>query len=459
MNYIKFRLQYKKDSNSIVPDIRNKLFEQDKISHKISAVQIHRIAAVSICFVIVLSAVFVGVYSDRTNSYNNNSGLPSSQNAGLHQESESVSTYSDPLEQYKPREGATREEAVQTTLTTDKTSYNYTDVIAFTVNTLYKDDVISFEENYYVQYYDANNKEWLRCPKEYAIIALAGYTKGTLNKKFRLMERVDNVAVRYRLVYEPYINKFKVELISNEFTIDWEIGRTTFTTDKTSYGYDENINFIVKTPNSEDSINYGFDYYIEYYDSNAGEWLRCPKEYAVISLCGYGFGTVTNSFKLTERVDNIAEKYRLIFDVSINSKKVKLISNEFTIDWKIGKTTLTTDKTSYNSNEEIIFTIKAQYESDIIKLGNAYVQYYDSDARGWKRCEDKAPEKAQYASAKGITTASYTVNRIGTKAEKYRLCSVVSINDINITLISNEFTIDWEKGDYSNNQEQIDGYF
>jgi hypothetical protein len=363
------------------------------------------------------------------------------------------------LEQYKPREGATREEAVQTTLTTDKTSYNYTDVIAFTVNTLYKDDVISFEENYYVQYYDANNKEWLRCPKEYAIIALAGYTKGTLNKKFRLMERVDNVAVRYRLVYEPYINKFKVELISNEFTIDWEIGRTTFTTDKTSYGYDENINFIVKTPNSEDSINYGFDYYIEYYDSNAGEWLRCPKEYAVISLCGYGFGTVTNSFKLTERVDNIAEKYRLIFDVSINSKKVKLISNEFTIDWKIGKTTLTTDKTSYNSNEEIIFTIKAQYESDIIKLGNAYVQYYDSDARGWKRCEDKAPEKAQYASAKGITTASYTVNRIGTKAEKYRLCSVVSINDINITLISNEFTIDWEKGDYSNNQEQIDGYF
>jgi predicted anti-sigma-YlaC factor YlaD len=80
MNYIKFRLQYKKDSNSIVPDIRNKLFEQDKISHKISAVQIHRIAAVSICFVIVLSAVFVGVYSDRTNSYNNNSGLPSSQN-------------------------------------------------------------------------------------------------------------------------------------------------------------------------------------------------------------------------------------------------------------------------------------------------------------------------------------------------------------------------------------------
>lgn len=353
MHYINFRSQYKKYSEKIVPDIKSKLFEQEGAKQKVTPAQMRRIAAVSICFVIVLSAVFAVYYSGPSNGVQNNSGLPS-QVTGLLQGSESENTdvsgndfsNTDTSQQisddnvdipypdgYTPRKGATKEEAEQTTLTTDKQVYIFDEIITFTIKPLYEDDVILFDQGYYIEYYDNNTHEWSRCPKEYVVQALAGVQKGSFERKFLL----------------------------------------------------------------------------------------------------------------SERVDNIAPKYRLVYTISVNQFEVKLISNEFTIEWGTNQTTLTTDKTNYNSSDEYItYTIKAQNESDILNLAYTRVQYYDSNLRGWKDCEDKAPEKVKYGSAKGSMTDSYKIYRIGTKAEKYRLISFVNVNDSNVNLISNEFTINWE---------------
>lgn len=463
MNYIKFLLRYKKYSKKIVPDIRSRLFEQSKSTRSgihISSVQMRRIAAVSVCFIIVLSAVFVVYYSGSNGAVNTD---VSSQHPGLWQGDDSSELGLIIPEDLKPRKGATKEEAEQTTLTTEKSVYIFNEIISFTVKPLYENDVIGFGENYYVQYYDVNTKEWTRCPKDYPVTDNYYYFfgKGPYTKSFTLSERVDNVADKYRLAYDIWVNEYKVNIVSNEFTIVWRTEHTTLTTNKTEYKKNEEILYTITAQNVSDRINLA-NTYVQCYDSTYSGWKVCEDLEPEKVTYSTGYGSMTAGYGI-HRIGSRAEKYRLCSVAKVNDVDVTLISNEFTVDWENSatpgdslskpregatleeakQTTLTTDKTSYAYNEEIRFKIQAPYQDDLIDYSLCFdIQYYNDNAGKWVI----SPKNFRDAILDGYIRGAYTKSiQLSTYtdviADKYRLVYKAKINVFDVELVSNEFTV------------------
>lgn len=113
-----------------------------------------------------------------------------------------------------------------------------------------------------------------------------------------------------------------------------EADQTVLTTDKTSYEYDEEIIFSVESLYEDDYLCYGYNYIVQYYNSDIGEWKNCVKAYSYNDIGILGLGTATESIKISDRLNNIADKYRIILDMSVNDFRVNLISNEFTIQFE-----------------------------------------------------------------------------------------------------------------------------
>lgn len=74
--------------------------------------------------------------------------------------------------------------------------------------------------------------------------------------------------------------------------------------DKTKYSYEDDIVVTVVSDNSKDILGTApCDFYIEYWDGEKGEWVRCDKEFGVDEIYIEHTGTFTDRIGIKYRVD------------------------------------------------------------------------------------------------------------------------------------------------------------
>lgn len=120
---------------------------------------------------------------------------------------------------FSARAGAAKEEAEQTILTTDKNAYCFDDKVILTINPLYDNDLLFYGHNFIVQYYDNILNEWKNSKKEVYFTEEGLLALGSATETFKLSDRVEEAAEKYRIIFDVYVNDFPVKLISNEFSI------------------------------------------------------------------------------------------------------------------------------------------------------------------------------------------------------------------------------------------------
>ena len=108
------------------------------------------------------------------------------------------------------------------------------------------------------------------------------------------------------------------------------------TTEKTEYSVDETMKVFLSTNHKDpdDLIYYGDRFWFEYYKD--GEWHKCEKDFMWTeeALC---FGAIsqyeaTHYIKISERIDEGYEKYRVVSEFRSDKHKPGLIySNEFVL--------------------------------------------------------------------------------------------------------------------------------
>ena len=108
------------------------------------------------------------------------------------------------------------------------------------------------------------------------------------------------------------------------------------TTEKTEYSVDEKMKVFITTNHKDlnEEIYFGEYFYFEYYKD--GEWHRCEKNFECHDLgwCldEYNQYEETYHIKISERIDEGYEKYRVVNEFSSVKHKLGLIySNEFVL--------------------------------------------------------------------------------------------------------------------------------
>lgn len=188
---------------------------------------------ISIFVIFIVTTVFLTVVA---NQDDNDISIPSqTKDEAKSFEKSNISNEVTAPESYKPdssdnsvffdytaREGATQEEADRTTLTTDKTLYNVDEKITVTIKSLYKDDLLGYGDDYIVQYYDSATGEWKNSEKLYFTKDIAINARGIGTFSFKLTDRSDNIADKYRIILQVFVNGYLENLISNEFSVQFE---------------------------------------------------------------------------------------------------------------------------------------------------------------------------------------------------------------------------------------------
>ena len=110
------------------------------------------------------------------------------------------------------------------------------------------------------------------------------------------------------------------------------------TTDKTEYTIDEEIVLTFVANDETAELNYGHDFFVEYWDEEAKEWKDCEKDFIILEEALFCNGKGTYTFELSERADAGYPKYRVKRFFRANrffadkTTGCTVYSNEFTID-------------------------------------------------------------------------------------------------------------------------------
>ena len=101
------------------------------------------------------------------------------------------------------------------------------------------------------------------------------------------------------------------------------------TTDKTEYTIDEKIVLTFVANDETAELNYGNDFFVEYWDEEAKEWKDCEKDFIILEEALFCNGKGTYTFELSERADAGYPKYRV---------RKRFLSNRFFADKTTGCT-------------------------------------------------------------------------------------------------------------------------
>ena len=140
---------------------------------------------------------------------------------------------------------------------------------------------------------------------------------------------------------ELYCVKYKDDFDSTEWekyvprngaTKD-EANQTKVLLDKDEYSLDDKVTVTIQCPFEDDYIGYGNYFNVEYYDETTGEWKSTGKTYSAFDMAYFGLGSVMYVFKLSDRANDVGEKYRVVVEgITVNDYLLDtLYSETFTI--------------------------------------------------------------------------------------------------------------------------------
>lgn len=108
--------------------------------------------------------------------------------------------------------------------------------------------------------------------------------------------------------------------------------KTVLLTDKKVYDIDDQLTLTIKAPDETDMIEFGGYCYVQYFNTETDEWTDFEIKEGVKDIMIGTCGKASYSITLSKRADAGYEKYRLKNDVSVNSVRLTLYSEEFTIN-------------------------------------------------------------------------------------------------------------------------------
>lgn len=109
--------------------------------------------------------------------------------------------------------------------------------------------------------------------------------------------------------------------------------QTRLLTDKNSYSGDDEIRFEIVPPSENDVVSYGYGCRIQFWDDASNEWKNSEKQFGYVESLLVSEGTASMSVVFSERCSEIADKYRLALEISVNSSEyAEVYSNEFSVN-------------------------------------------------------------------------------------------------------------------------------